>query len=31
VIIHNAHVAEYFQAIFQHDWDHLAHQQTTDD
>jgi phosphatidylserine/phosphatidylglycerophosphate/cardiolipin synthase-like enzyme len=31
VIIHNAHVAEYFQAIFQHDWDHLAQQHTTDD
>ena len=31
VIIHNAHVAEYFQTIFQHDWDHLARQQTADD
>jgi len=29
--VHNAHVAEYFQAIFPHDWDHLAQQHTTDD
>ena len=31
VIIHNAHIAQYFQTIFEHDWDHLAHRHTTDD
>jgi PLD-like domain len=31
VIIRNPRIAAYFQGIFQHDWDHLAHQRTADD
>ena len=31
VIIENADAAQYFQQIFQHDWDHLAKQKTRSD
>lgn len=31
VILHNEHAAQYFQQIFLHDWEHLAHKKALDD